>query len=390
MIKRKLQYTIQSLLSDFPAVAILGPRQIGKTTLAKSIAKQLKKPTIYLDVEKPSDYAKLQDAEAYLQMHQDKCVIIDEVQFMPSLYNVLRSLIDTHRKPMRFILTGSASPNLIKGISESLAGRIAYTELSPIGLDELPRNIARNKHYFFGGFPTPLTYKDTSKAIHWLDYFIKSYIERDLSMLYDVKIDTRVVRHFWQMLANNNSGLWNAETYARALGVTAPTVNRYLDFLEGAYLVRRLYPWFPNTNKRLVKSPKVYIRDSGLLHRLADIYKLDELYGNVIIGASWEGYVIEQIITNLPNNITPYFYRTHAGTEVDLVLVKQNKPYILIEIKLNNLSKPKRGFYEAIDDLKPTKSFVISKETETYTDSGNVTYISLYNFIMLENQKLYF
>jgi predicted AAA+ superfamily ATPase len=390
MINRQLHTKIIHLLDHFPAVAILGPRQIGKTTLAKQIAQKLKKPTLYLDVEKPSDALKLQDAEAYLSLHQDKCVIIDEVQYMPKLYNVLRSLIDDYKKPMRFILTGSASPNLIKGISESLAGRIAYTELNPIGLQELPRNIARTKHFFYGGFPTPLTLKDSERSIEWLDYFIKSYIERDLSMLYDVQINSKVVRNFWQMLANNNASLWNAETYARALGITAPTVNRYLDFLEGAYLVRRLQPWYANNNKRLVKSPKVYLRDSGLLHRLADVFNLEELYGNVLLGSSWEGYAIEQIVATLPSNIKPYFYRTHSGAEIDLVLTKQNKPYMAIEIKLNSLSKPKKGFYEAIKDLKPTKSLVISRDSETYTNNDGIIFTSLYDFINIENQKLYF
>jgi predicted AAA+ superfamily ATPase len=390
MINRQLHTKIIHLLDHFPAVAILGPRQIGKTTLAKQIAQKLKKPTLYLDVEKPSDALKLQDAEAYLSLHQDKCVIIDEVQYMPKLYNVLRSLIDDYKKPMRFILTGSASPNLIKGISESLAGRIAYTELNPIGLQELPRNIARTKHFFYGGFPTPLTLKDSERSIEWLDYFIKSYIERDLSMLYDVQINSKVVRNFWQMLANNNASLWNAETYARALGITAPTVNRYLDFLEGAYLVRKLQPWYANNNKRLVKSPKVYLRDSGLLHRLADVFNLEELYGNVLLGSSWEGYAIEQIVATLPSNIKPYFYRTHSGAEIDLVLTKQNKPYMAIEIKLNSLSKPKKGFYEAIKDLKPTKSLVISKDSETYTNNDGIIFTSLYDFINIENQKLYF
>jgi predicted AAA+ superfamily ATPase len=390
MINRQLHTKIIHLLDHFPAVAILGPRQIGKTTLAKQIAQKLKKPTLYLDVEKPSDALKLQDAEAYLSLHQDKCVIIDEVQYMPKLYNVLRSLIDDYKKPMRFILTGSASPNLIKGISESLAGRIAYTELNPIGLQELPRNIARTKHFFYGGFPTPLTLKDSERSIEWLDYFIKSYIERDLSMLYDVQINSKIVRNFWQMLANNNASLWNAETYARALGITAPTVNRYLDFLEGAYLVRRLQPWHANNNKRLVKSPKVYLRDSGLLHRLADVYNLEELYGNVLLGSSWEGYAIEQIVATLPSNIKPYFYRTHSGAEIDLVLTKQNKPYMAIEIKLNSLNKPKKGFYEAIKDLKPTKSLVISRDSETYINNDGIICTSLYHFINIENQKLYF
>jgi len=388
MIQRKLEAEIRKLLKQFPAVAILGPRQVGKTTLAKLIAKQSGKECIYLDIEKPSDQLKLSDAETYLRFHSNKLVVLDEVQYLPVLFSTLRPLIDEKRKTGRYLLTGSASPALIKGVSESLAGRIAYTELPPIGFSELPVSISLQRHWFRGGFPGALTAKTETQSRSWLDHFIKSYIERDLNQFFHVTLSTSLVRNFWQMLAYNNGGVLNAENFARALGVTNPTVNRYLDYLEGAYLVRRLQPWFANVNKRLVKSPKVYIRDSGLLHRLAQINTMDELRGNVLIGASWEGYVIEQIIQMLPPALSPFFYRTHNGAELDLLLVKKNKPHAAIEIKVSPSAQPSRGFYESIDTLKPPRRFVIAPYGEAYPGKNGSIHCGLRHFIMQELQKI--
>ena len=387
MIKRILYKEIVGLVKHFPCVAILGPRQIGKTTLAKLLAKENKKPTLYLDVEKPSDKLKLADAENYLAFHKDKCIIIDEIQFMPELFQVLRPLIDEHRKAGRFIITGSASPALVKGVSESLAGRIAYTELTPIGLMEIPKTITLQSHWFRGGFPKSLTARTYALSKQWLNYFIKSYIERDLNQLFNIELSTVTIRNIWRMLANNTSGIWNAETYSRALGVTSPTVNTYLDYLEGAYLIRRLHPWYVNANKRLIKSPKVYIRDTGLLHRLVDIESYDDLTGNTLIGASWEGYVIEQIAQVLPQQLTMYYYRTQDGAEVDLVLVKANKVAATIEIKLNNIT-PTKGFYESNKVLEPKVSYIICKQTDYYKSKHDVYYIGLVQFLKTELQKI--
>lgn len=387
MIKRKLENNILQLARQFPAVAILGPRQVGKTTLAKKIQKLQKKEAIYLDIEKPTDKLKLADAEAYFDYHKSKCIILDEVQYMPELYSTLRPAIDEKRKPGRFILTGSASPALVKGVSESLAGRIAYTELPPIGFTELPKSISLQKHWFRGGFPQALTAKSDGLSKNWLDNFIKSYVERDLSQLYHINFSTQLVRNFWQMLAYNNGGILNAENYARALAVTNPTINKYIDYLEGAYLIRRLHPWHANANKRLVKSPKIYIRDSGLLHRLAGITNMEELRGNMLIGASWEGYVIEQISQAKPETLGIYFYRTHNGAEIDLVLVKKNKVCASIEIKVNRVA-PSRGFYESNADLKPIKSYVLFPYGETYPDKNNTLYCSLSHFLLEELPKL--
>ncbi|WP_346236466.1 ATP-binding protein [Niabella insulamsoli] len=388
MIKRSILNKIHDQLRQFPAIAILGPRQVGKTTLAKTIVKTLNKKSVYLDIERPSDRLKLSDAETYLYFQKDHCVILDEIQYMPELFNILRPLIDESRKAGRFIITGSASPDLVKGVSESLAGRIAYIELAPIGLSELPKSISLQRHWFRGGFPDSLTAKTDKLSRSWLDNFIKSYIERDLNQLFHINLTASLIRNFWHMLSYNNSAILNAEDYARALSVTNPTVHRYLDYLEGAYLIRRLHPWFVNVNKRLVKSPKIYIRDCGLLHRLAGIETMDELRGNTLIGASWEGYVIEQISQALPANFSMFFYRTHNGAEVDLVLVKKNKVQAAIEIKVSAQAQVTRGFYESTDVLKPAKKFVLSPYGDAYPGKDKTIHCSLKHFLAEELPKI--
>ena len=367
MIKRILQQYIEAALRRSPAVAILGPRQVGKTTLAKSIAKNNKKNVVYLDLEKPSDSNKLHDAFTYLSSMQDACVILDEVQLMPELFSILRPLIDQKRKAGRFILLGSASPALVKGVSESLAGRISYTELTPVGLLELPKTIARQKHWFRGGFPNALLAKTDKESKEWLSDFIRSYAERDLAHLFGVSLSSVLLRNFWSMLAHANGNIWNAETFARSLGVTAPTVLRYLDFLEGGYMVRRLQPWFVNATKRLVKAPKIYIRDTGLLHRLLAVASFSDLQGHPAVGASWEGYIIEQIYQLKPKDIDMFYYRTQAGAECDVVLVKGIKPLACIEIKLSNAPSISKGTYESMKDLNPKYRFVITPDSDEYT-----------------------
>ncbi|MDZ4709586.1 MAG: ATP-binding protein [Saprospiraceae bacterium] len=388
MINRRLEKEIVGLLKTFPCVAILGPRQVGKTTLAKKIAGGMKNKALFLDVERPSDRIKLTDAESYLKAHAGQCIILDEIQFMPDLFNVLRPLIDDHRRPGRFLITGSASPALVRGLSESLAGRIAYMELTPVGISELPNHFSMQHHWFTGGFPLALSAKTNNKTVEWLDHFIKSYVERDLNQLFQISFSPTLIRNFWTMIAFNNGGLLNAENYARALGVTGPTINRYLDYLEGAFLIRKLLPWHTNLNKRLVKSPKLYIRDSGLLHRLAGIDRFETLQGNLLIGASWEGYVIEQISQVLSSGISLFFYRTHDGAEMDLVLIKNNKVSAAIEIKLNNNALPEKGFYEAIKALSPFTSYILTPAGETFPIGKNIFHCSLISFIKMEIGKL--
>ncbi|MDQ2862969.1 MAG: ATP-binding protein, partial [Bacteroidota bacterium] len=269
MIERKLHKEIVTLLRQFPAVAILGARQVGKTTLAKQIAAAQKKTPLYLDLENPLDVRRLADPYTFLKDNKEKCIVIDEVQTIPSLFAVLRSIIDEDRRNGKFILLGSASPQLVKGVSESLAGRIVYRELSPVNITELPENISRDKHWLRGGFPSALLARNEKIASEWMSSFIRSYVERDLSNLFGVDLTSNIISRLLSMLAHINGGVWNAEMIARSLGITAPTVNRYVDFLEGAFLIHRLPAFFINTKKRLVKAPKIYIRDSGMLHQLS-------------------------------------------------------------------------------------------------------------------------
>ncbi|HEX8356447.1 MAG TPA: ATP-binding protein, partial [Segetibacter sp.] len=283
MIERKLNNEIKGLLRRFPAVAILGARQVGKTTMAKQIASEQKKPTLYLDLENPLDVRRLEDPFTFLTDNKDKCIIIDEVQTIPSLFAVLRAVIDKDRRNGRFILLGSASPQLVKGVSESLAGRIAYRELSPVNLAELPGKISMNKHWLKGGFPSALLARSDKTAAEWINSFVRSYIERDLAYLFGVDLSGTTIGRLMSMLAHVNGSVLNVEMISRSLGVTAPTVNRYIDFLEGAFLVHRLPAFFINTRKRLVKAPKIYIRDSGLLHQLSNVPDVNTLMGHPVV-----------------------------------------------------------------------------------------------------------
>ena len=381
MLQRILHTHISKLLKQFPAVAILGPRQVGKTTLAKQLGAAAKKETIYIDLEKQKDRLLLSDIDSFLEDHKNKCVIIDEVQTMPEVFAALRPAIDEHRKAGRFILLGSASPKLVKGVSESLAGRISYTQLTPFMYNEIAPKISMQKHWFRGGFPNSILAKNDGQSLQWREDFIETYIQRDMSFIFNADINTRIMRYLWAMIANRQSSIWNAEEYSRALGVSAPTVIKYVDFLEGAYLVRRLHPFFINVNKRLVKAPKIYIRDTGLLHQLCNIDTMGTLKKNTIIGASWEGYVIEEICKALPKDIQPFYYRTQAGTECDLVLVKGITVKACIEIKHSNSPTLTKGFFESVKDLKPQKSFVITPASHTYKLKEGIIVTTLNEFL---------
>lgn len=381
MIKREAEAQINGLLKQFPAVAILGPRQVGKTTLAKQLAAGYTETTLYLDLEKQADRNRLSDAHSYLQNQQDKLVLIDEVQLMPELFSVLRPLIDEHRRPGRFILLGSASPKLVKGVSETLAGRIAYTELTPVTTTELPSNISYHQHWFRGGFPESLLAKTDTASQQWLQAFMRSYVERDLENLFGVNISSVTMQRLLTMLAHVSGNVWNAEIFARSLGITAPTVLRYVDYLEGGFMVKRLQPWFVNTKKRLVKSPKVYVRDTGLLHALLNIHSADEVLSHPVAGASWEGYVLEQIAACKNPELQLHFYRTHDGAECDAVLVKGIRPVACIEIKRSNAPVVSKGFLHCIEDLQPIYKGIVTPESETYTAQHDVQITGLQTFL---------
>ena len=382
MINRVLYKQILTRLQKTPAIAILGARQVGKTTLAKTIAKQFKKQILYFDLENPRHESLLmRDAYTLLEDNKEKLIIIDEIQRQPELLTYLRPLIDEHRKNGRFLLLGSASPQLVKGVSESLAGRIHYAKLPPLFLGELPKNFKLEKLWFRGGFPKALLAKRDADYCFWMDDFIKTYTERDLNDIYNINLPRTTIAAFWKMLAHNHSALYNAEMFGRSLGITSPTVTRYLDYLEGAFLVRRLPAYFVNAKKRLIKSPKIYIADSGILHRLVAIDTLDDLKTNPIIGASWEGFVIEQIRCNLPQAYDIYFYRTQNGAEADLVITKSLKPIACIEIKLSNTPKISDGFYSSIKDLGTKHNFVITPKSTDLKLAPHLTLSNLASFI---------
>ena len=382
MIRRDLITHINVLLTEFPAVALLGLRQVGKTTLAKEIADTQPQKAIYFDLEDDADLNRLKDPGFIFTQYQDNCIVLDEVQRMPELFTQLRPAIDKHRKPGRFILTGSASPTLVKGVSESLAGRIAFTELAPINLPEaINSKINQQKHWFRGGFPLALTASNDEAFRRWAENFIRTYVERDLSFLFGVSLSEKIIRNFLYMLAAQQGGIWNAESYARALGVNGHTVKRYLEFLEGAFLIRQLNAWYVNTTKRLVKAPKIYLRDSGLLHTLNRVPSAKQLPLQLIVGASWEGYVIEQVSQLKPEHIDLYYYRTHNGAECDLLLVSGLHPVMAIEIKFSSNPSLSKGFYTVMDDLKLEKGFVIVPEGEPYQLDEKVEVGSLLHFL---------
>ena len=389
MIKRALQPNIEKALKVFPAVVILGPRQVGKTTLIKLIAKSSIKKTIYVDVEKNSDFEKLQNTpEEFLQSYVNDCVLIDEVQRIPTLFPLLRSMIDEKRKPNRYIITGSASPALLKGASESLAGRVAYFYLHPIGLHELPGTISLNKHWFRGGFPEVLTMRSAILVEAWLDSFITTYIEKDLPFLFVIKFSPTTMRKLWSMLAHLQGSILNAEKLGASLDITGTTTKRYLDYLEAAFIITRLQPYFVNIGKRLVKAPKIYINDTGILHFLLRIENEKQLTSHPNVGASWEGYVISQILYAKQNRIDMYYYRTQAGAECDLVLVRGHIVKACIEIKFSKAPVVSKGFYQSAEDLKCKNKFILCPADVNYITKEGVRVINIHIFLLKYLPKL--
>ena len=379
MVKdRQILPLIKEYLSIFPAVGLLGPRQVGKTTLVKNL--KLDRESIYLDLEKASDRAKLIDAELFLKENVYKTVILDEIQLMPELFSALRSLIDEQREPGRFILLGSASPDLIRNSADSLAGRIGYLELTPFFLGEEVETEEMEKLWIRGGFPLSFLAKTERESQLWRENFIKTYLERDLAQI-GLSTDPRLVERFWMMLANAQGGIWNGESFARALGITRPTVNRFLEFLEGSFMVRVLQPFHHNIKKRLVKSPKVFIRDAGLLHSLTGMDSMDSLKNQVLIGASWEGFVIEQIASTFGDRYEYYFYRTHQGAECDLLLVKNGVVKTAIEIKNTLSPKLTKGLQISMEDTGAEEGFVICRIEEGYLLSDKVRASGLCGFL---------
>lgn len=380
MIPRRLEKEIMDRVSFYPVVCIVGPRQVGKTTLVKSLLSGLPKQAVYIDLELPSDLNKLNEPELYLTQHENKCVVIDEIQRFPDLFPLLRSLIDRKREPCRFIILGSASPDLLRQSSESLAGRISYLELNPFSLDELRPEIPMADHWFFGGFPEALLAPDSQKMKQWLDDFITTYVERDLPQL-GLQASGLLLRRLWTMLAHNNAQLLNLSEISKSLGISVPTVKSYIDFMEQAFLVFRLHPFSPSAKKRLVKRPKIYLSDTGIVHRLLAIESYEALQGHIYLGRSWESYSIVQIRGLVGNSYELYFYRTHDGSECDLVLTKGSIPYAGIEIKYSSAPKIERGQTVALSDLKTRNNFIVTPQSDDYLLRKDLRVCSLNTFL---------
>ncbi|MCB1766388.1 MAG: ATP-binding protein [Candidatus Competibacteraceae bacterium] len=377
MIPRRLQAVLNQHLDQYPAVALLGARQVGKTTLAQVIAAT--RPSIYLDLESAADHAKLTDPDLYLADHEDKLVILDEVHRLPGLFQNLRGLIDRGRqrghRTGRFLLLGSAAIDLLKQSGETLAGRIAYIELDPIDALEINR-ADLDTLWIRGGFPDSLLATDATLSLQWRRNFIRTYLERDIPQL-GPRIPAETLRRFWTMLAHHQGGLFNAAELARGLGVDGKTVARYLDLLVDLLLVRRLPPWHVNMGKRLIKSPKVYVRDSGILHALLGLPDKEAVLGHPVIGFSWEGFVVETLLRIAPWGTEANFYRTAAGAEVDLVLTLPASRVWAIEIKRSLAPKLERGFHSACADLEPEQCFIVYSGAERFRVSAHVQAINL-------------
>lgn len=386
MIERRLYTEVTQRLEQMPAVAILGPRQAGKTTLALQIAAM--HPSLYLDLQLDADRARLSDPASYLLEHAGKLIILDEIHRVPELFVTLRSVIDANRRAGKrvgqFVILGSASPQLLKQSGESLAGRLGYTELH--GIDALEclsaekihtdasgasgDNSAINTLWLRGGFPDSYLAASEQASLLWRRDFITTYLQRDIPDL-GPNVATETLRRFWTMLAHLSGGLINRATLARSLDVNATTISRYLDLMTDLLLVRQLQPWHGNLGKRLVKSPKVYLRDSGVLHALLAIDCRDALLGNPKLGESYEGFIVEQILAVIPSDTVASFYRTAAGAEIDLVLEFGMERWA-IEIKHSIAPKTSRGFFEGSRDIEATRRIVLYPGADTYNTRDGV------------------
>ncbi len=363
---RRLRTRIVDLLPHFPAVVLLGPRQVGKTTLSLEIGEQ--QPSIYLDLESEEDRAKLANPARYFADHENELVILDEVQRVPELFQQLRGIIDSGRRRGkangRFLLLGSAAMDLLQQTGESLAGRIAYMELGPFDPLEIDSK-GIDKLWVRGGFPRSFLAQTDDLSLQWRRNFIRTYLERDVPQ-FGSRVPAETLRRFWTMLAHNQSQMLNAANLARGLGVDGKTVAGYLDLLVDLLLVRRLPAWHRNLGKRLVKSPKIFIRDTGITHALLGIRDKEALLGHPVVGQTWESFVMEALISVAPEGTEAHYYRTSNGTEVDLILTLPGGGIWAIEVKRSSAPKLERGFHSACADLEPKKRFVVYPGTERF------------------------
>ena len=385
MIERQIKTRLLEALDYQAAVALVGPRQSGKTTLALDISEQ--RGALYLDLEDRTDREKLRDPALFLSRYEDRLVILDEIHRVPGLFQDLRGIIDSGRRrgkrTGRFLILGSASIDLLRQSSETLAGRIAYVDMQPFNILEVPgNNDALTRLWVRGGFPDSYLAVDERKSFLLRKDFIRTYLERDVAM-FGPRLPAETLERLWTMLAHSQGGLLNASRLAASLGVSVQTVNRYIGLLTDLLLVRRLVPFRVNVGKRLVKSPKIYIRDSGLLHALLGIGDFNALAGHPVVGASWEGFVIENLLAAAPERTTASFYRTSAGAEIDLLLQLPGSELWAIEIKQGRAPRLDRGFHNAHSDLKPDCAFVVHSGDERFPVTEDADAITLAELAVL-------
>jgi predicted AAA+ superfamily ATPase len=378
MLKRHIAPELTRRLDEVPAVGLVGPRQVGKTTLALAAIED--RGGIYLDLESEADRAKLAEPELYLGDHFGELVVLDEVHRMPEIFSVLRGLIDRARRDGHrtglYLLLGSGSLDVLQGSGETLAGRISYLELTPFTVLETPTVDPSDRLWVRGGFPESYLAPDGAVSARWREDFIRTYLERDIPQL-GPRIAAETLRRFWTMLAHNQGGFLNVAQLARNVGVDARTASSYVDLLADLLLVRRLPSWHTNVGKRIVKRPKVYVRDSGILHALLGIGDKDALLSHPVVGASWEGFVIENLLASAPSSVTGYTYRTGGGAEIDLLLAWPDGRLWALEVKRSLDPRPARGFHSACEDLEPDRRFVVYPGEETFPLTEDITAMPL-------------
>ncbi len=379
LINRNIQSFVNENLSIFPAIAILGPRQCGKSTLVKMMY-QNNDNYLYLDLQNLDDLNKLQEPVLFFQANEHRTICLDEIQLAPELFSVLRSEIDRHRRPGRFILLGSASRDLIQKTSESLAGRIGFIELTPFTIGEVVHDseFEFTKFWLRGGYPESYLATTDQGSMLWKENFIRTYVERDIPQL-GFQIPALQLRRLLTMCAHNQGQLFNSSKIGESLGVTYQTVRRYIDLMEQTFILRSLLPFEKNIKKRLVKSPKIYIRDSGLLHRLLQLDDFNALLGNPVFGASWEGFVIDNIISSL-NDCKFSFYRSASGDELDLLIERAGR-LIAVECKASTAPQVTRGFWNAIETIQPDKTYIIAPVSSSYPFKNGVEVCGLVDFL---------
>ena len=379
-INRLIENKLNRSVKNFPVTAVLGARQTGKTTLVKNLINQIDN-AIYLDLERPSDINKLSDPELFFVANKNHLICLDEIQLMPDIFPVIRSVVDDQNLKLKFLITGSASPNLLRQSSESLAGRIAFHFLSGFVLPEIENLIDLNSYWLRGSFPRSLMAKDDDLSFQWRENFIITFLERDMRN-FGFNIPPITLRRFWQMLAHTNGQLINYLMLGNSLGLSDVTIRRYVDILADTYMIRVLKPYFANVKKRLVKRPKIYFRDTGILNALLGIHKFNDLLAHPVLGSSWEALCIENIL-NIYDKWDSYFYRTSAGAEIDLLLIKSNQK-IAIEFKASKSPTVSRGFWNAINDLQVDRAFIIAPVEQPYPYKDNIWIYPLSEFLKLD------